>query len=80
LAIHAQAPHELVTLGQDSGVFVIGLLLLGSDTVVIRQIVLGRASNFTLLATDAHGRVIEQSLTHGNLSSLLPGGIFVPAE
>jgi hypothetical protein len=35
---------------------------------------------FTLLATDAHRCVIEQGLTHGNCSRLLPSGTSIPEE
>src|SRR5579872_158489 len=80
LAIHTQAPHELIAFGEDGGVFVIRLLLFGRDGVVVGQFVFSGAGDLTLLATDTHGRVIEQSLTHGNFSWLLHSGIFVPAE
>ncbi len=80
LTVHAQPAHELIVLGHDDRILVFRLRRLCCYRVVIGQLVLFRAGLFTLLATDAHGRVIEQGLTHGNFSSLLPSGIFVPAE
>src|SRR5208282_2625698 len=53
---------------------------LGGDVVAVRQLVLLRAGAFTLFATDAHRRVIQQGLTHGNCSSLLPSETSIPVE
>src|SRR5208282_2105389 len=80
LAVHAQPPHELVVFGQNHRVFMCRLHRLGGYLVVIRQFVLLRACTFTLLAPDAHGRVIEQSLAHRNYSSLFSSGTSVPEE
>src|SRR5208282_2909170 len=79
LAVHAQAAHEFVVLGQNDGKFVFRLHGLRRDFVVVRQLILLRTGTFALLATDAHGRVIQQGLTH-DCSSLLPSGTSVPAE
>jgi hypothetical protein len=72
LAVHAQAAHEFVVFGHDDGVFMLRLHRLRCHLIVVGQLVLLRARTFTLFATDAHGCVVQQGLTHGNRSSLLP--------
>src|SRR5271157_1005865 len=54
LTVHAQATHEFVVLGKNDGEFMLRLHRLGSHFVVVGQLVLLRAADFTLFATDAH--------------------------
>src|SRR5208282_2425790 len=78
--VHAQPAHEFVVLGENDRIFMCRLHRLGCYFLVVGQLVLLRAASFTLFATDAHRRVIQQGLTHGKRSSLLPSGISVPGE
>src|SRR5271166_3750775 len=74
LAVHAQSAHELVVLGHDDRVLMFRLHRLGRYPIVVGQLILLCACGFTLLAADAHGRVIQQRLTHGNFSLALRNG------
>jgi hypothetical protein len=56
--MHAQAPHELVLLGEHGGEFVIGGDFFGGDLLVIGQMILFGAASFTLFAAYAECGVI----------------------
>src|ERR1017187_725737 len=67
VAVHAQLAHELVVLDHDRRVFARRCKLLGGDAVIVRQAVFGGAGLLALLAADAQGCIVEDSLTHAFL-------------
>jgi hypothetical protein len=75
LTVHAQATHEFVVLGENDREFMLRLHRFGGHFVAVGQLVLLGAAAFTLFATNAQRRVIQQGLTHGNCSSLFLAAI-----